>query len=480
MKIKVKIAAMAIFISAIMLANTMLPAAPMTVKVKAGTYGDFITDNEAGNVIGDNAVGTIIDKGSDALIVPATIGAGPQLAGGGGIMVTHQVPNPAAKWYNGPAVNSLGKIIKVGGFFIGTYDTLKDCNKMWNYHSPESYTDTEAAIDHSLYVADVGMGLWAVGKGALIFGGTIVAGGTVGAGLVAAAGATAGIYAASRFGIQITRAMYNAGYFGKIGDGIYYGWQGFKGGVVKVGGYAYDGLKSFGGGLIYTKDLVKGGFKWLMGGLTGAATGSITGDFAYDGIEGINDEIPDPSTGIGVYKPNIYIYDDYDMDVKVSLANEEMITASEPLYEKNTGWTAKVRNGSINGTGDYLFYEAVVPDRGFQKDKGWIVRAESLEKDMQKILELYDFNDKEKADFIDYWVPALSGRGDFIFYPQETAVVDAIMPLVADPLSENVYRIWFYIEACPASAKVAQPEAVEVIKTHANALIEWGGVYSGQ
>jgi hypothetical protein len=58
---------------------------------------------------------------------------------------------------------------------------------------------------------------------------------------------------------------------------------------------------------------------------------------------------------------------------------------------------------SLNGAGDFLFYEAVVPDSGWQKKEGFVIRAADREQDMASMLGHYGFNEKETVEFIDYW-----------------------------------------------------------------------------
>ena len=436
-------------------------------KVQAGTYGDLsgYAEDSFGNVVVDNGAGNLIDRGSNILIntggVPQNIITHTPLAGNAGVIVNSN-PNPAYHWYNNPRFAQAGRIIKVGGFFIGSYDTVKDTYKFWNYSSPEHYSETEAAIDHGLFAVDVGMGMWAVVKGGVVFVGAVAAGATVGPALVTAAGATAGIYAVTRLGVQGTRALYNGGYFGYARDGLYNGWNYVSTGAANK----YNSFISWGGRQV----------GWLENALMGMAMGGIEDDFPFEGMDNFNDEIPDSRTGIGVYKPNIYLYYDRDTLVNVKLSREELITASIPEYPSGEGWTTCVRDGSINAVEDYLFYEAIVPDSGFNKQTGWLVKADSLDSDMSFILGLYGFNEKEKADFLEYWSPALAGKGDFVFYPQETSVVQRIMPVLATPVPENIYRIWFYIEAFNGFQPMA-PVNVERILSRHDALVEWGGIY---
>jgi hypothetical protein len=175
---------------------------------------------------------------------------------------------------------------------------------------------------------------------------------------------------------------------------------------------------------------------------------------------------------IPVGKPNIYLYGDRDLTAQVRLAPEKAITVSEPAYQSGKGWLAQISNGSLNGKGDFLFYEAVVPDAGWQKQEGYVIREAYREPDMASMLGQYGFNEKETAEFIDYWEGHLVQGLDFVFYPQETAAIDRVMPLSINPEPDHAMRIWFYAEPL-----VSAPEPVtspEKIIREGFYVVEWG------
>jgi hypothetical protein len=171
-------------------------------------------------------------------------------------------------------------------------------------------------------------------------------------------------------------------------------------------------------------------------------------------------------------KPNIYLYSDRDLTACVRLSPETAITASEPVYQPGMGWRAEIRNGSLNGEGDFLFYEALVPDSGWQKKEGYVIRASYRGQDMASMLGEYGFNKKEAVEFIDYWASHLLGDVDYVLYPQETDAVDRAMPLYISPEPDEVMRIWFYAEP-----SVSAPEPVtcpEKIVREGFYVVEWG------
>lgn len=194
------------------------------------------------------------------------------------------------------------------------------------------------------------------------------------------------------------------------------------------------------------------------------------------GVKGHRQELPNPGvTGVEVYKPNIYLYHPENGKVRVSLLYEDMITTSEPRYKAGYGWEAFLKDGSINGTGDFLFYEANVPDDLFQKKTGWVIRGGHLRDDIFAILSKYGFNDREKTDFIEYWCNKLEAGMSYVFYDQNTDTVDAVMPIKTERTFHERHRIWFFIEPL-RNQVVSEPVFVDVIKQHENALVEWGGI----
>jgi hypothetical protein len=178
--------------------------------------------------------------------------------------------------------------------------------------------------------------------------------------------------------------------------------------------------------------------------------------------------IPD----IPVAKPNIYLYSDRDLTAQVRLAPEEDITVSEPAYQPGKGWLAEIRNGSLNGDGDFLFYEGLVPDAGWQKQEGYVIRAAYREQDLAEMLQQYGFNEKETAEFVDYWTQHLTDDVDYVFSPQETETVDRVMPLSINPEPDHVMRIWFYAKPLASIPKpVTSPEK---IVREGFYVVEWG------
>jgi hypothetical protein len=169
---------------------------------------------------------------------------------------------------------------------------------------------------------------------------------------------------------------------------------------------------------------------------------------------------------------NTYLLCERERSAAERLFAEGAITASDPPYRPGIGWIAEIRNGSLNGAGDFLFYEALGHDSGWQKQEGYVIRGAYREQDMASMLGEYGFNEKETDEFIEYWACHLAGDSDYVLYPQETNAVNQNMPLSVIPEPDHVSRIKFYAEPL-----VSAPEPVtdpEQIVREGFYVVEWG------
>jgi len=353
------------------------------------------------------------------------------------VVKTYRPERSAELIKSGGRLQGLSNTLRGAGFILNVYNTGNDTYKLFTETSKQE-TTAEKAIDKGLLAIDVGMGWYAVGVGTI----AIITAPAWGTGVAAAAAATGTTYLVTKLGVGLTRVAFNS--------------------------ETYRSVSRF----------VRGKSKLTLSIFERPGTKEgldiIREEFGFDLYPGLRREIPDPSTGIAVYKPNIYLYSDTDMDAVVYLYPSHWITVSDPVYNEDTGWYASVIDGSLNGSEDYLFYEAIVPPDSFQTERGWHVMAGSLEKDMANILKLYDFNETETNDFLDYWTRMLDGKTSYTFYPQHNDTLDILMPVITYPSPDKSYRVWFYILPYDEDAK--EPELPEKIVREKFTLVEWGGI----
>lgn len=180
--------------------------------------------------------------------------------------------------------------------------------------------------------------------------------------------------------------------------------------------------------------------------------------------------------GVNVYKPNIYLYPAQETDVDVTFALPELLTVSEPLYEN--GWSVTAApDGTLTDSGGeygYLFYESITYPGLYQTTEGFVIPAKHREETFRSILEQYGLNEREIADFCDFWCDKLEDGKDYAMYPQLTETIDRAMPVTLSPAPDTTLRIWFAFAEGETPEAESKPTALE---RRGFTLVEWGGFF---
>jgi len=179
------------------------------------------------------------------------------------------------------------------------------------------------------------------------------------------------------------------------------------------------------------------------------------------------------TNNIMVYKPNIYIYPltSINLSVKIEFPQGGNITESIPAY--NDGWSVNIDpNGIINSKFNYLFYESFQPNI-FQYKKGWCVSKSDLKVFFEKNMGLYNFSDREIADFTEYWIPKLQESDYYMVYPQTNDIIDNIIKLRFSIQPNNVNRLFYGIVGLDKYTNIEEPSIIQ-FKRDGFFVMEWG------
>jgi hypothetical protein len=185
------------------------------------------------------------------------------------------------------------------------------------------------------------------------------------------------------------------------------------------------------------------------------------GDFAFPGIE-------------VVFKPNIYIYPQETTELEVCLVfpHGGMVTAAIPDY--NDGWHITVEpSGIIDGQYDYLFYESVQPDYS-QHTAGWVVAVEQLEDFFRNNMAETGFIQSEIDDFIEYWIPRLSGYPYYAIYPQYNDDLDEMIRLEFSTPPQNLIRLIYSIRGLETNTLILPEPDIPPFVRDGFTMAEWG------
>lgn len=183
-----------------------------------------------------------------------------------------------------------------------------------------------------------------------------------------------------------------------------------------------------------------------------------------------------PGDGVGVYKPNLYLYPLKPSEVSVIFRMPGLLETVIPDYPGEWRVNAMPDGTLMTADGNrygYLFYESLTWPFLYQTTEGWVLKSETRREQLWSVMKLYGFNDVETADFVTYWTTKLDTGADYAMYPQMTDTVDEAMPLTISPTPDNLFRLWFAFE------KNGSPDNNPIVKQidrSGFSAVEWGGV----
>ena len=178
-----------------------------------------------------------------------------------------------------------------------------------------------------------------------------------------------------------------------------------------------------------------------------------------------------------VAKPVIYLYPKETMDISVQLKiKNSKFTTIYPKFNKKNTWNVKAKpNGDIlikDKTYPYLFWEAdsYAPQ---ETNEGFIVSEENAEKFLEEKLEILGLNEKEKTDFITYWLPVLLKNKLSLCSFQSKKFFDNF-ELNITPKPDSLIRVFLTIKKLDTPINIKEQKLVSN-ERKGFTVIEWGG-----
>lgn len=174
-------------------------------------------------------------------------------------------------------------------------------------------------------------------------------------------------------------------------------------------------------------------------------------------------------------KPVIYLYPEEKTEVSVQVGAD--IKKSEPLYEE--GWNVVAYpNGTLDYNGkefDSLFWDGVGYGEYPFPDKGFVVENSEIENTLNKHLDAFGLNNKEKNDFMEFWLPHMPDTPYVRISWITTEEMDGLAPLFVRPKPDTILRIFMDFEGLDTPIDI-EPQDIVSVDRRGFTLIEWGGL----
>lgn len=183
------------------------------------------------------------------------------------------------------------------------------------------------------------------------------------------------------------------------------------------------------------------------------------------------------TAGAEMGKPVIYLYPEKETEVYVNVKPTNGISVSEPRIDN--GWNVVATpEGQIYNRADgkaypYLFWEGFAVNFKTPKE-GFVIAAKDVEKFFDNKLSILGLNQKEIADFKEFWVPRLSGKTYYFitFIPQ--ADFDNYAPLTVNPKPNSIIRVFFDYKGLDNKIVVKEQQLLTP-ERKGFTVVEWGG-----
>ncbi|MCC7431891.1 hypothetical protein IT412_00020 [Candidatus Peregrinibacteria bacterium] len=181
-------------------------------------------------------------------------------------------------------------------------------------------------------------------------------------------------------------------------------------------------------------------------------------------------------------KPVIYLYPEKTTEVSVKVGIDEF-TKTEPAYGDD-GWKVIAQpNGELTNLADgqkyeYLFWEGISKEQ-LEMNGGFVVAKTDLENFLNDSLAKLGLNEKEAADFKEFWLPKMKdSAGSYVLVSfVGTTDFNKIAPLTISPKPDTLIRVFMYYQ--PLMNKIDVPtQKLSKIERNGFTVIEWGGTSS--
>ncbi|MDP2651964.1 MAG: hypothetical protein Q8O94_02420, partial [bacterium] len=178
-------------------------------------------------------------------------------------------------------------------------------------------------------------------------------------------------------------------------------------------------------------------------------------------------------------KPVIYLYPTKTEQVSVKVDPVGGFTKTDPAYDSGWNVTATPDSALTNLTDGrtypYLFWEGGAEGVVSTPKEGFVVAQADISALLTEKLALLGLNAKERADFMEFWVPRLAKAPYYFITFVPKSEMDRVAPLTVSPAPDSVIRVLMDYQPLPSSVFV-KPLNITTPNRTGFTVVEWGGV----
>lgn len=180
----------------------------------------------------------------------------------------------------------------------------------------------------------------------------------------------------------------------------------------------------------------------------------------------------------GYAKPVLYLYPEKETKVKVSFEKPELLTTTYPKF-KNAWEVIAKPNGDLKDKDGNYYYGLYWEEEGSTNvdfTEGFYVTKDNAIKFLEEKLSYIGLSDRERNEFIMYWLPILEKNGKSVVYFELTEERNAFNKLIIKPNPDSLLRVAIHVKKVSSKPNNLKEEKLVKFNRSGFTAVEWGGV----
>lgn len=178
----------------------------------------------------------------------------------------------------------------------------------------------------------------------------------------------------------------------------------------------------------------------------------------------------------GIAKPILYLYPTKKTNVTVSFSHPEFLETTYPKFNNSWRVTA-MSDGSLYDSNNKYYYALYWDEKKVHTvdfSEGFYVEKDDAIEFLEQKLSYIGLNDKEKNEFIMYWLPVLEKNGKSLVYFELTEERESYNNLLITPKPDSMLRMVIHIKKVDKKTDIKK-QSLTKFKRVGFTAVEWGG-----
>ena len=179
----------------------------------------------------------------------------------------------------------------------------------------------------------------------------------------------------------------------------------------------------------------------------------------------------------GRAKPVLYLYPTKETNVSVKFQKPELLTTTYPKYINSWNVTVKP-NGDMHDANGKYYYALYWDEKRYNEvdfKEGFYVEGKDAIKFLEEKLAYIGLNDKERNEFIMYWLPIMENNKKNLVYFELTKERELGNKLIIEPKPDSLLRVSIHIKKVNEKVSIKE-QKLETFTRVGFTAVEWGGM----